>query len=81
MSKDKYKRKFVGKVAVDSGCILISDPCYAKGNETPMKKNKLNVCSFTNYGDGLYNVYEEYIGKDRIGLFIETDNGLGSIFK
>ena len=66
-------RKLVGYVSVDSGCVVITDPCIADrvpdtySNTACYTKNLCGqltphmVFSSTGYGDGYYPVYAEVL--------------------
>ena len=60
MSKDNWT--FVGTIGIDSGSLIIIDPCYIdkdfnKKNLAKMIKNGLVLKSTTGIGDGAYPVY------------------------
>jgi hypothetical protein len=71
----------IGTVGVDSGMLLISDPCYIKegleekleaiyektNNELKAAEaNRFDLAFLTGYGDGLYDVYAKRDSEGRI---------------
>ena len=54
------ERKHIGNVGIDSGEIVLIDPCYVVQDMADEQIKKLIVYSDTGYGDGLYPVYATY---------------------
>lgn len=50
----------IGQISVDSGQIGITDPC----------RSDFDLTVDTNFGDGMFRVYEEWIDGKRMGLII-----------
>ncbi len=51
----------IGQISVDTGQIAISDPC---NSDNP------DITVDTNFGDGMFPVYDQWENNKRIGLFI-----------
>jgi len=57
----------IGEVSVDSGQIAISDPC---NSDNP------DITVSTNFGDGLFPVYEQWENHERLALVIPLSTDL-----
>ena len=74
--KTKTEKKVIGQLGVDSGTLMIGDPCYAIHRETPYKefgKNWLDFCD-TVLGDHADSVYP--VG-DGLAVAVSTVYGDG----
>ena len=57
----------IGEISVDSGQIAISDPC---NSDNP------DITVSTNFGDGLFPVYEQWENHERLALVIPLSTDL-----
>jgi hypothetical protein len=59
------ERVLLGAIGVDSGNVIVGDPCYAirVDPENPIETGYYCVVNRTAFGDGIYNVFAD-IGKD-----------------
>ena len=57
----------IGEVSVDSGQIAISDPC---NSDNP------DITVSTNFGDGMFPVYEQWENHERLALVIPLSTDL-----
>jgi hypothetical protein len=77
--KGARKRKFLGRIGVDSGFILVADPCYDIHGSKP--SCHAEVCGPRGLalalrppdGDGLYPVFEEYDEEGHTVRFVIED--------
>ena len=69
--------KIIGQISVDSGEVLIADPCYLKGD---VDKGARVVRHQTRSGDGMFDVIGRYDSKKRIrSLRVDFQTGTGHI--
>ena len=57
----------IGEISVDSGQIAISDPC---NSDNP------DITVSTNFGDGMFPVYEQWENHERLALVIPLSTDL-----
>lgn len=57
----------IGQISVDSGQIAISDPC---NSDNP------DITVSTNFGDGMFPVYEQWENHERLALVIPLSTDL-----
>ena len=57
----------IGEVAVDSGQIAICDPCHP---------GEWDITVDTNFGDGMFPVYEQWENHERLALVIPLSTDL-----
>ena len=57
----------IGEISVDSGQIAISDPC---NSDNP------DITVSTNFGDGMFPVYENWENNERLALVIPLSTDL-----
>ena len=63
----------IGEIAVDSGQIALADPCnFNKGPDITIS---------TNFGDGMFPVYEDWENNKRLALYIPLDTDLHLMLK
>jgi hypothetical protein len=65
----------IGQVAVGSGQICLADPCYITKGEEP------DITITTNFGDGMFPVYEDWEDNKRLALYIPLDTDLHTMIK
>ena len=63
----------VGEIAVDSGQIALADPCNFK--------NGPDITISTNFGDGMFPIYEDWENNKRLALYIPLDTDLHTMLK
>ena len=69
--------KIIGQISVDSGEVIIADPCYFKGD---LDKGATVVRHQTRSGDGMFDVIGRYDSKKRIrSLRVDFQTGTGHI--
>ena len=69
LDKDEVKNGLheIGQISVDSGQIAISDPC---NSDNP------DITVSTNFGDGMFPVYEDWEDNKRLALYIPLSTEL-----
>ena len=65
----------IGQVAVGSGQICLADPCYITKGEEP------DITITTNFGDGMFPVFEEWEDNKRIALVVPLETELHTALK
>ena len=68
LEKDEVKNGLheIGQISVDSGQIAITDPC----------RKDFDLTVDTNFGDGMFPVYEDWEDNKRLALYIPLDTDL-----
>jgi len=61
----------IGQISVDSGQIGITDPC----------RHDFDLTVDTNFGDGMFPVYENWENNERLGLFIPLETEIHTALK
>ena len=65
----------IGQIAVGSGQICLADPCYITKGEEP------DLTITTNFGDGMFPVFEDWENNKRIALVIPLETEFHTILK
>lgn len=66
--KKKETSDYLGEVCVDSGQLLLIDPCHVKGDGDLNALTENGIKVFTAYGDGTYPVFGHYEDGKLVGI-------------